>query len=114
MGLDSITDSSSSEPLSQRLWRRYGNRALKILKMIASNPDNANILIENAEYIRGEIELVAQGEMVTKLDDFLRRRSKIEQVISRDEIIRTPGLKEACRILFADKADDKLSEYIRS
>ena len=114
MGLDSITDSSSSEPLSERLWRRYGQRAFNILKMIASNPDNANILIENAEYIRGEIELVAQGEMVTKLDDFLRRRSKIEQVISRDEIIRAPGLKEACRILFADKADDKLSEYIRS
>ena len=77
MGVDSITDSPSSEPLSQRLWRRYGQRAFDILQLIESNPDNAEILIENAEYIRGEIKLAAQGEMVTRLDDFLRRRSKI-------------------------------------
>lgn len=54
------------------------------------------------------------GEMVTKLDNFLRRRSKIEQVMSRDDIIQAPGLKEACRILFGDQADEKLSEYIES
>ena len=114
MGLDSVTASSSSEPLSRRLWRRYGQRAFDILQMIKANPDNANILIENAEYIRGEIELIAQGEMVTNLDDFLRRRSKIEQVISREDIIRAPGLKEACCIMFADKADEKLNEYILS
>jgi alpha-glycerophosphate oxidase/glycerol-3-phosphate dehydrogenase len=82
--------------------------------MIKANPDNANILIDNAEYIRGEIELIAQGEMVTNLDDFLRRRSKIEQVISREDIIQAPGLKEACCIMFADKADEKLNDYILS
>jgi glycerol-3-phosphate dehydrogenase len=114
MGVDSITDSPSSEPLSQRLWRRYGQRAFDILQLIESNPDNAEILIENAEYIRGEIKLAAQGEMVTRLDDFLRRRSKIEQVISREDIIQAPGLKEACRILFGKEADEKLSEYILS
>ena len=114
MGVDSITDSPSSEPLSQRLWRRYGQRAFDILQLIESNPDNAEILIENAEYIRGEIKLAAQGEMVTRLDDFLRRRSKIEQVISREDIIQAPGLKEACRILFGKEADKKLSEYILS
>jgi alpha-glycerophosphate oxidase/glycerol-3-phosphate dehydrogenase len=52
--------------------------------------------------------------MVAKLDDFLRQRSKIEQVMSRDDIIQAPGLKEACRILFGDQADEKLSEYIES
>ena len=72
------------------------------------------MLIENAEYIRGELELIAKREMVTKLEDFLRRRSKIEQVVSRDKIIHAPGLKEACRILFADQADDKLREYTSS
>lgn len=82
--------------------------------MIEANPDNAEILIENAEYIRGEIKLVAQYEMVTKLDDFLRRRSKIEQVINRNEIIQAPGLREACSILFAEQADEKLNEYIQA
>ena len=114
LNLDSNTSASSSEPLSQRLWRRYGNRAVDILQMIEANPDNEEILIENAEYIRGEIKLVAQYEMVTKLDDFLRRRSKIEQVINRNEIIQAPGLREACSILFAEQADEKLNEYIQA
>ena len=82
--------------------------------MIDSDPDNAEILIDNGQYIRGEIKLVAQGEMVTRLDDFLRRRSKIEQVMSRNDIVQTPGLKEACRILFGDRANEKLNEYIHS
>lgn len=113
MKLDSI-GSNSSEPLSQRLWRRYGGHAFEILDMIDSDPDNAQILIDNGQYIRGEIKLVAQGEMVTRLDDFLRRRSKIEQVMSRNDIVQTPGLKEACRILFGDRANEKLNEYIHS
>ncbi|MGB1868475.1 MAG: glycerol-3-phosphate dehydrogenase C-terminal domain-containing protein, partial [Porticoccaceae bacterium] len=114
MNLDTATDAASSEPLSQRLWRRYGHRAFDILQMIEDDADNAKILIENAEYIRGEIELVARDEMVTKLDDFLRRRSKIEQVITRKNIIEAPGLKQACHILFAEQADEKLNEYIQS
>jgi glycerol-3-phosphate dehydrogenase len=114
MDLDENTTATASEPLSQRLWRRYDRRAFDILEMIKSEPDKANILIEGTEYIRAEVELVAQCEMVTKLEDFLRRRSKIEQVVERDNIVEAAGLKEACRILFADKADEKLAEYIRS
>ena len=114
MNLDTATDAASSEPLSKRLWRRYGHRAFDILQMIEDDADNTKILIENAEYIRGEIELVARDEMVTKLDDFLRRRSKIEQVITRKNIIEAPGLKQACHILFAEQADEKLNEYIQS
>ena len=114
MNLDTATDATSSEPLSQRLWRRYGHRAFDILQMIESDADNAKILIENAEYIRGEIELVARDEMVTRLDDFLRRRSKIEQVFTKNQIIQSPGLMQACRILFAEQADEKLNEYIQS
>ena len=52
--------------------------------------------------------------MVTKLEDFLRRRSKIEQVITQDNVVQAQGLEEACRILFADKANEKLAEYIQS
>lgn len=114
MSLDMISDFTAEESLSERLWRRYGDHAFEILDGIEKNPDNAQLLIENAEYIRGELELIAKREMVTKLEDFLRRRSKIEQVVSRDKIIHAPGLKEACRILFADQADDKLREYTSS
>ena len=114
MDLDKNTAPTASEPLSNRLWRRYDRRAFDVLEMIKSDPDNAKILIENTEYIRGEVELVAQREMVTKLEDFLRRRSKIEQVITQDNVVQAQGLEEACRILFADKANEKLAEYIQS
>jgi glycerol-3-phosphate dehydrogenase len=51
-----------------------------------------------------------------KLEDLLRRRSKISLVVRQEErqeerqedILRAPGLKEACEILFGDEADAKL------
>jgi glycerol-3-phosphate dehydrogenase len=112
MELDAMTDVSSSEPLTQRLWRRYGRSALEMLEMIREDPSSAELLIENAEYLRCEIEHAARREMITKLEDFLRRRSKIALVVRRDDIINAPGLKEACEILFGDEADAKLQEYI--
>jgi hypothetical protein len=48
---------------------------------------------------------------VVKLEDFLRRRSKIALVVRREEIRRAPGLREACRILFGDDAEAKIAEY---
>jgi alpha-glycerophosphate oxidase/glycerol-3-phosphate dehydrogenase len=50
--------------------------------------------------------------MVTKLEDFLRRRSKISLVVRDKDILDAPGLNEACEILFGDEAQAKLQEYI--
>ena len=52
--------------------------------------------------------------MIVKLEDFMRRRSKIELVIRNEEIARAPGLKEACAILFGEEADARLQEYLSS
>ncbi|MGI9284704.1 MAG: glycerol-3-phosphate dehydrogenase/oxidase, partial [Pseudomonadales bacterium] len=114
MDLDGMTDPSSSEPLTQRLWRRYGANAMELLEAIREDPDNAKLLIENAEYLRCEIEQAARREMITTLEDFLRRRSKISLVVRREDIINAPGLKEACEIFFGDQAEAKLQEYIES
>jgi alpha-glycerophosphate oxidase/glycerol-3-phosphate dehydrogenase len=112
MNLDALTDPSSSEPLTQRLWRRYGRSASEMLEMIREDPSSAELLIENAEYLRCEIEHAGRREMITKLDDFLRRRSKIALVVRREDIINAPGLREACEILFGDEAEAKLAEYV--
>ena len=49
--------------------------------------------------------------MVVKLDDFLRRRSKIA-LITRDEDVRSSkGLQEVADILFGADANNKLEEY---
>jgi glycerol-3-phosphate dehydrogenase len=71
----------------------------------------AEVLIEGSEYLRCEIDQAERREMVVKLEDFLRRRSKISLVVRRDEIQRAAGLREACRIFFGDEADAKIAEY---
>lgn len=70
--------------------------------------------MKNAEYLRCEIEYTARHEMITKLEDFLRRRSKISQVVRHEDIIDAPGLKQACEIFFGDQAEEKRQEYIES
>ncbi|MEP5765999.1 MAG: glycerol-3-phosphate dehydrogenase/oxidase [Halieaceae bacterium] len=112
MGLDKLTPLTSTEPLSDRLWRRYGDKAFDMLEEIREDPAQAELLIEHTEYLRCEIEEAASTEMIVKLEDFLRRRSKISQVVRHKEIIGAEGLLEACRILFGDAAEQKLDEYI--
>jgi glycerol-3-phosphate dehydrogenase len=111
MGLDAMTSPASSEKLSTRLWRRYGSEALGLLEAIRRDPRMAEVIIETSEYIRCELDEAARREMVVKLEDFLRRRSKIALVVRREEIRRAPGLREACRILFGDDAEAKIAEY---
>ncbi len=111
MGLDEYTDPDSSEPLSTRFWRRYGLEALHLLERIREDPTQAEVLIKGTEYTRVEIDQAARREMVTKLEDFLRRRSKIALVVRKDDIRNSPGLLEACRILFGDQAQARLEEY---
>jgi glycerol-3-phosphate dehydrogenase len=113
MSLDAMTSPRSSEKLSTRLWRRYGAEAPGLLARIREDPRMGEVLIERAEYLRCEIELAARREMIAKLEDFLRRRSKISLVIGFDDLAAAPGLLDACRILFGDLAEAKLAEYLR-
>lgn len=111
MDLDALTAPTSTETLTRRLWRRYGARAFLLLEDIRRDPRQAEILIGGTEYIRCELKETARREMVVRLEDFLRRRSKIALVVRRDEIRGSPGLAEACAILFGDGAEARLDEY---
>jgi len=111
LGLDEMTAPHASEPLSKRLWRRYGARAIGMLEDIRRDPKNADILIETSEYIRCEIYRTARHEMVVKLEDFLRRRSKISQVVAHKDLLDSAGLREACKILFGPEAANRWEEY---
>lgn len=112
MGLDDLTAAESSEPLSVRLWRRYGANALGLLEEIRQDPRMAEVLITGAEYIRCELHYAARCEMVTKLEDFLRRRSKIALIARKSTMREAPGMFEACRILFGEQlAEAKFAEY---
>lgn len=111
MQLDALGAAHASEPLSQRLWRRYGGNAIGLLEDIRGNPRQAEPLIEGAEYVRCEIEQTARREMVSKLEDFLRRRSKIALMVPEATLRQSVGLKEACRIFFGGAAEAKWQEY---
>jgi alpha-glycerophosphate oxidase/glycerol-3-phosphate dehydrogenase len=114
LDLDAMTPAYSSEKLTTRLWRRYDVHALQILDEIQRDPSQAEQLMKNAEYLRAELHYAARREMITTLEDFLRRRSKIEMVLRKEEIIATPGIIEACKILFGDNAEKMRNEYIES
>jgi glycerol-3-phosphate dehydrogenase len=60
------------------------------------------------------MEHLAQSELITKLEDFLRRRSKIELLFSQDELKQSEGLFEACQKLFGDDAKVKFDEYFEN
>jgi glycerol-3-phosphate dehydrogenase len=113
MHLDDLRDRPDVEPLSDRLWRRYGRRAFTMLEAIRADPTMGEDILGGTDYLRVELHLAASTEMVTRLEDFMRRRSKIEQVV-RDEDVDPEGLAEVCRILFPEQAEEKLDEYLRS
>ncbi|QFU01445.1 Aerobic glycerol-3-phosphate dehydrogenase [Halomonas sp. THAF5a] len=112
MDLDAMTAEGASEPLSTRLWRRYGAQALEMLEDIRQDPRQGEVLIEHTEYLRCELQQARRREMVTRLEDFLRRRSKISLVVPERTIRASPGLRESCDILFGDQAEARLQEYL--
>jgi glycerol-3-phosphate dehydrogenase len=111
MGLDRITTRASFETLSTRLWRRYGLRAFAMLEALRDDPSMADDIIEGADYVRVLLFYAAKTEMITKLDDFLRRRSKIALVLDYDEIRAAEGIREACELLFGEDAQRRYDEY---
>jgi glycerol-3-phosphate dehydrogenase len=101
MDLDSYTSPESIEQLSSRLWRRYDQQAFELLAQIREDPRQAEVLIKGTDYLRCEIQLAKRQEMIVKLEDFLRRRSKIALVVpARDHpACRGPdgGLRDPVR-----------------
>jgi glycerol-3-phosphate dehydrogenase len=111
LGLDEIVASDTHEALSERLWRRYAANADAMLDAIEQDASLAEPLIAQAGIRRCEIEYLAQHEMIVKLEDYLRRRSKIELLLPRETLRQSPGLLQACKILFGDKAQQRIDEY---
>ena len=111
INLDDLTPSGSSEILSTRLWRRYGKRAFGLLENIKKDPKMAEPLIEGTDYINCELTEAARREMIVTLEDFLRRRSKLSLVVQHEDLKKSQGLREACKILFDEDAPERWEEY---
>ncbi|MEO6652675.1 MAG: FAD-dependent oxidoreductase [Ilumatobacteraceae bacterium] len=112
MKLDSLRTKPDTEPLTNRLWRRYGRRAFDLLESIRSDPAMGEDVMGSADYLRAELYAAAEHEMIVTLDDFMRRRSKIDLVVPDVEIHEGSGLREVAEILFGDAAERRLRDYV--
>jgi len=97
--------------LAERLWRRHGLHALSLLEAIRRDPRAAAPALPGTDYLRCEVELMAEREMVIELEDFLRRRTSIAQSIPRAALARAPELRDVCRMLFGAAADERLAAF---
>ncbi len=113
LGLHRRREPDDLEPVAERLWRRYGPRALNLLDAIEREPSLADPLFPGAEAIRVEAHHAAQHELVVCLDDFLRRRTRTAQVVRRQALEGIPELTQLSTILFGDAAQEQLAAYLR-
>ena len=113
-GLD-YHDSIIPETVSQRLWRRYNDDAFELLDLFQREPDMAQAVSDNVPFLKGELRLVAEREMVVTLEDFVRRRSKLELVRGKQALANMPELAQISHYLFTDgSGNEKLNHYLES
>jgi len=60
---------------ADRFWRRYGRRAHGVLDRITADPSLAEPIFDDPRYLRAEVLEIGEHEMVTTVEDFLRRRT---------------------------------------
>jgi len=114
MRLDALRTRPETEPLSDRLWRRYGRRAFDLLEMVRADPTMGQDVMGSTDYLRAELYTAAEHELIVTLDDFMRRRSKIDLVVSDRDILASPGLREVAEILFGEDAERRLATYLEA
>jgi glycerol-3-phosphate dehydrogenase len=63
------------------------------------------------EITRAELHLMADREMIIHLEDFLRRRTRLGLTEHKATLRCAPGLAEAAKILFGDRAEEEIATY---
>ena len=111
LGLDTLRAVDTNESLMRRLWRRYGVHAEEILEVVAADATSVESAIGTTGLRRCELVYLAKNEMIVKLQDLLRRRSKIDLLIPTRELLESPGMLETCEVLFGDEARVRLDEF---
>jgi alpha-glycerophosphate oxidase/glycerol-3-phosphate dehydrogenase len=111
MELDKLTPDSASEPLSVRFWRRYDRAAFDLLDDIAADLTEAEHVLTGAEYTRAELRLIARREWIVDLSDFMRRRSKVSQVVRHEALLKDPGLEELASLLVGVSAAQQVAAF---
>ncbi|MCP4224056.1 MAG: FAD-dependent oxidoreductase [Actinomycetia bacterium] len=99
VGLDRRPEIEREDSLSAVLWRRHGLAAHDILEVLAEDESLAEPIMAETDLLRAELPLYAEREMITTMDDFCRRRTKLAMLHRPETLAAAPGLAEAAAIL---------------
>ncbi len=113
LGLHNVRDQGEGT-LAERLWRNYGEEAVKVLGLIQTEPKLREPIVESAPVLLAEAAFMAKEELVYDLEDFLRRRTRLSLVVSRAELSKSKTLYRACELLFGAGAEAQWMAYFKS
>jgi glycerol-3-phosphate dehydrogenase len=83
---------------AEPLWRRHGAVAHAVLELVEQDPRLGEELVAGGEVIRAEAVHAGRHELCARTDDFLRRRTRLDQVVPRERL--EPVRPELERLLF--------------
>jgi glycerol-3-phosphate dehydrogenase len=113
LGLGALDDDGAGRPesVAARLWRRYGDDAALLLDEIERDPVARQPALPGAADLRCEVAYAGRNEMVTTLEDYLRRRTRLLLTLGRRELIAMPALRDVSALLFGANAEARLAEF---
>ena len=99
LGLDRAPSVERAHSMSEVLWRRHGRAGYQILRSIESDARMGQSVLGDSDVLWGEVQLMAEREMIADIDDFLRRRTKLSLIFKRDELLAHPDMPKVKQTL---------------
>lgn len=97
---------------ADRLFRCYGTRADTILRLVRKIPALATPLYAAADVIAAEARYAGAYELVETLEDFLRRRTQLAQLLPRHVLNEPVSLRTTAQEIFGADAEARIEEYL--
>lgn len=111
-GLDRPPVSEQEPSMAALLWRRHGRAAADVVAAIEDDPVLGEPVLRHGDFVRAELGVMAEREMITHLADFLRRRTKLSLIVAHDDLAADPGMATVARALFGTEADRRLADAL--
>jgi glycerol-3-phosphate dehydrogenase len=112
MHLADVRAHDTGESLTTRLWRRYRRRAHVVLDEIARDPGSLEAVYPGTGLRWCEVAYVKQHEMVNRVQDLLRRRSKLLLLKPCDLFVGSEATRTLCEVLFGERAEARYQAFL--
>ena len=99
VGLDRAPSVERAQTMAEVLWRRHGRAGYQILRGIERNAQMGHSVLGDTDVLWGEVELMAEREMIADIDDFLRRRTKLSLIFKRSELMAHADMPKVLQTL---------------